>query len=256
MLHSVKDIFGFAVVAADGEVGSVDDVYFDEREWTIRYLVVDTGGWLAGHQVLIAPRAIAAADWPEQSLRVGLSRKQVEDSPGIDAEKTVSRQRETEFHDYYGYPYYWTGPYLWGYAPLPAIPPQEAAENTMDPAAEERREMERARTDSHLRSVGEVTGYEIRAAGNDSVGYIKDFLFDDSDWSIRLIVVDTSHWWPGKEVLIPPSLIRQVNWDDKTVAVDVAREQIENSPEYDHLNPPHRDPLQVLYRHFIGPWRW
>ncbi|MDZ4345039.1 MAG: hypothetical protein U1E51_21670 [Candidatus Binatia bacterium] len=41
-----------------------------------------------------------------------LTKKQVEEIPGIVTDKLVSRQHEAYYHDYYGYPYYWSGPYF------------------------------------------------------------------------------------------------------------------------------------------------
>jgi uncharacterized protein YrrD len=48
-----KHFKDFAIRATDGELGTVDDIYFDDETWAIRYLIVDTGGWLGGRRVLI-----------------------------------------------------------------------------------------------------------------------------------------------------------------------------------------------------------
>ena len=55
----------------------------------------------------------------------------------------------------------------------------------------------------HLRSVEAVTGYHIHASDGE-IGYVEDFLLQDTDWSIHNLVVDTTNWWPGKKVLIAP----------------------------------------------------
>src|SRR5690242_15404060 len=57
MLHSIQQRYGEKLRATDGEIGHVRDFYFDDKTWTIRYLVADTGGWLSGRQVLISPHA-------------------------------------------------------------------------------------------------------------------------------------------------------------------------------------------------------
>ncbi len=54
MLRSVSDLHGREIRATDGEIGSVDRFLFDDETWTVRYLVVDTGNWLPGSQVLIS----------------------------------------------------------------------------------------------------------------------------------------------------------------------------------------------------------
>ena len=43
MLRNVKDLRGYAIRATDGVIGRVDDFYFDDEDWGVRYLVVDTG---------------------------------------------------------------------------------------------------------------------------------------------------------------------------------------------------------------------
>ena len=58
MLRNVKESRGFAIRATDGVIGEVDDLYFDDENWAVRYLVVETGGWLSGRKVLISPYAI------------------------------------------------------------------------------------------------------------------------------------------------------------------------------------------------------
>ena len=53
MLRSIEGLKGNTIAARDGSLGSVDEVYFDDEIWGVRYLVVDTGNWLNGHRVLI-----------------------------------------------------------------------------------------------------------------------------------------------------------------------------------------------------------
>ena len=104
MLRNVKDLRGYAIRATDGVIGRVDDFYFDDEGWAIRYLVVDTGSWLSGRKVLISPIAIGPPDWTTHELPVSLTKAQVEHSPDIDTRRPVSRQHEAEYFGYYGYP--------------------------------------------------------------------------------------------------------------------------------------------------------
>src|SRR5206468_9733414 len=107
MLHKAKELIGDAIAATDGPIGVVDEIYFDDQRWGVRYFVVNTGGWLAGRKVLISPVSIDSARSSEKALSVALSRKQIEQSPSVDSDKPVSRQYEEIFARYYGYPYYW-----------------------------------------------------------------------------------------------------------------------------------------------------
>lgn len=51
---------GFGIQGSDGEIGTVSDFLIDDRTWKIRWMVVDTGGWLAGRKPwCIRPRLVS-----------------------------------------------------------------------------------------------------------------------------------------------------------------------------------------------------
>src|SRR4030095_2189582 len=83
MLRSVSAIRGFTIHATDGDMGAVDEFLFDDEQWTIRYLVVNTGGWLTGRLVLISPIALRTVDWKARTLDIALTSEQIEHSPDI-----------------------------------------------------------------------------------------------------------------------------------------------------------------------------
>src|SRR2546427_12950240 len=120
MLRSAGEMHGFVIGARDGDVGHVDQFFFDDEKWTIRYLIVDTGNWLSGRNVLVSPMAVTTADWENRRLCVNLTRRQVEDSPDIDTARPISRRDEIAYAGYYGWPYYWGGIDLWGTSMYPA----------------------------------------------------------------------------------------------------------------------------------------
>src|SRR5262245_39640155 len=214
MLRSVSTLKGTTIAATDGEIGSVQDVYFDDVSWTIRYLVVDTGVWLPGRQVLISPRAIHPGT-SDNGVPVALTRHQVENSPSIDVDMPVNRLYEEEYSRYYGYPYYWTGPQRWGATPYPGVNPNQPSGAVRDAMPSD--------GDPHLRSARDVMDYYIEATDGD-IGHVEDFLVDDQAWAIRYLVVDTRNWWPGKKVVISPEWIKRVSWRDSRVYVDMTRD--------------------------------
>jgi hypothetical protein len=251
MLRNTAHLKGFAIRATDGELGTVDQLYFDDKTWAIRYLVVEAGGWLGGRQVLISPISVAHADWQAERLDVALTKEQVEHSPNIDTHQPVSRQHEAEYYGYYGYPYYWEGPYLWGPAFYPAglaIPAFASREALAE-------KIGRELTDSHLRSTEAVTGYNIEAADGE-IGHVDGFIVDDEAWAIRYMEVATRNWWPGKKVLVSPAWIERVSWADSNVYVGLSREAIQNAPEYVESVPITREYENGLYFHYGRPPYW
>ncbi len=236
MLRDSRALERLSVHATDGDIGHVRDIYFDDERWVMRYLVVETGGWLIGRDVLISPIAITEVDWDARRVHVNLTRQKVEDSPGIESHRPVSRQGEAALFRHYGYPYYWSGPYAWGYAVLPVLAEQQSYDDPQ--RLEIRKEMEEAsKGDQHLRSCNEVAGYKV-AARDAKLGHVVDFLFDESDWSIQYLIIDPHDFWPGKHVTVGTDHIQQVFWDDKEVITDLESRDIESGPIYDPEYPP------------------
>jgi hypothetical protein len=251
MLTNARNLKGLAIRATDGELGTVVQFYFDDETWGIRYLTVETGGWLGGRQVLISPISVVHADWQAKRLDIALTKSQVEHSPGVDTHLPVSRQHEAAFLGYYGYPYYWGGPYLWGAAFSPAglaLPDTASAEAAADRIARESQ-------DSHLRSSEAVTGYYIDAIDGE-IGHVDSYLMDDEAWAIRYVEVATRNWWPGRKVLISPAWVERVSWTDSRVYVGLSRESIRNGPEYDDSTPITREYENRLHLHYGRPPYW
>jgi hypothetical protein len=247
MLKSVVQLQGATIRATDGEIGNVDQFYFDDETWAIRYLVVNTSSWLVGRLVLISPIALGQRDWESKRLDVALTKKQIEDSPPIDTHKPVSRQHEAVYLGYYGYPYYWGGPNLWGLGSYPAGLGVRREAVTEAEASKARAGKESA--DSHLRSTNEVAGYHVEAADGE-IGHVEDFIVDNETWAIRYLEVDTRNWWPGKKVLVSPQWVDNVSWPDSKVYVDLSRETIKNGPEYIESMPVTREYEKRLYEHY------
>jgi len=242
--------------ATDGDIGTVETIYFDDDQWVVRYFVVDTGGWRLGRRVLISPMSVRQANWPEGTIDVALTRDEVRNSPDVDTERPVSRQHEVQFSGYYGYPYYWAGPGLWGPAAYPGAPgtsygsPEARAVMDAARAEAEALQAESDSRNSHLRSAKVVKGYHIHATDGE-IGHVDDFLIDDESWAIRYLVVDTSNWLGGRSVLVAPSWIRDVSWDESKVFVSTTRHAVESSPEYDPMitvTSPYEERLGSHYR--------
>lgn len=225
MLRSIKQLYGNKLGASDGEIGHVKDFYFEDQNWAVRYVVADTGTWLPGRQVLLSPRSFRRLLQAEKVLRVKLTKKQIEDTPGLESHKPVSRQYEEEYHRYYGWPYYWQGDALWGMSGVPfmEVPSQPRA---VEPRFVNGPQPKNA--DAHLRSTQSVTGYAAQASDGNA-GHICDFMMDGSSWQIRELVIKTGHRFSGKEVTIPSSKVSRISYDESTAYLNMTKEDIEQS---------------------------
>lgn len=263
MLRSMKDLEGYAIEATDGTIGQVKDFYFDDDSWVIRYLVVDTGSWLSGRNVLISPIAIGHPKWLERTLPVSITKEQVKRSPDIDTEKPVSRQHEMEYSGYFGYPYYWGGSGLWdgGLYPGMLLPgyagfgSPDAARSKEDNAYAQVEATRHQDDDPHLRSCKAVMGYHVHATDGD-IGHVQSLLIDDKSWAIRYLVANTSNWWVGHDVLISPQWIKDVSWSDSKVSVHLTRQAIKDCPPYDSAVQLDRQREIDVHKHYGRPGYW
>lgn len=250
MFKHLRDLEGFRLKAADGEIGHVTDLYFEDDEWVVRYLVVATSGWLVGKKVLISPNAVQEVFWGDECIKVDLTTEQVRHSPDIDTDRPISRQQEAEYHLYYNFPPYWGGVALWGRYDQPG---GEATADESEAAQQDRDYG--AKWDSHLRSAKEVRGYRVVAIDGE-VGHLDNFLVEPGTWAIRYIVVNTGGWLKKHEVLFTPKLVDRVIWQEATVNVNASRELVETAPGYDRGRVMDRAFEEALFAHYTTHPYW
>ena len=226
MFQNIKQLYGKKLGASDGDVGHVADFYFDDKTWAVRYLVADTGSWLPGRQVLLTPHAFGnhafgRSDADVDVLRVNLTRKQIEDSPSIESHRPVSRQYEEEYYTYYGWPAYWEGGGMLGAASFPVVLPPSTPDKLQHHGHNQK-------DDIHLRSTKSVTGYSIQATDG-AIGTVNSFMVDGRTWAIREMVVETGHWYAGKEILVLPENIERISYEESTVFVNLKKEDLQQT---------------------------
>ena len=223
MLRSIKQLYGKALGTAEGEIGHVKDFYFNDQHWVVRYVIAETGSCLSGRTVLISPHAFGDFHQDGDCLLVNLTREQIKNSPAIDSHKPVSRQYEEEYYRYYGWPFYWEGCGMWGAGGAPS--------SYLMPREEEIGGNDHDRDDPHLRSTQALSGYHIETSEG-AIGRVTDFMMDEKSWEIRHLVVETGHWFSGKEIAISPKQIDRISFEESKVFVKVTKEAILESPEY------------------------
>lgn len=251
MKRSIKSLIGYTMKETDGEIGKVDEFYFDDQSWTIRYLIVKTGNWLSDRKVLISPNALLQPDWEHEEFPVNLTRSQIENSPDIDTDKPVSRQQEEQLSNYYPWGGYWGnapdehGAGIFGMMPSELYESESVQPKNKEYAANEN-------NDQHLRSTRQVTGYSIQSTDG-KIGEVVDYIVDDANWKIKFLVVDTGSWLNSNKVLLSTQWIREVNWENSEVVVDVSAEAVKNSPEFDASQPVNEVYEHKLYNYYGRP---
>jgi sporulation protein YlmC with PRC-barrel domain len=251
MLMVGSALKGDTIAATDGDIGTLSDILFDDQTWKIRWLVVDAGSWLTARKVLLHPSAIEHGGG-DGAWSVRLTKAQVKGSPDITTDLPVSRQMETSLYGYYGWEAGWRGAGYFGGYPyalgMPFVSPPTFADR--DPHAYARHPDDHA--DPHLRSITAIHGYHI-AATDGAIGHVENVLIDKIAWDIRYLIVDTRNWWPGRHVLLSPYAVRDINWSDRQVQVNVSRDQVKASPAWDPVSQVDEAYERSLHSHYGWP---
>ncbi len=201
MLHSLNLMTGASIVASDGPAGSASNFFFDDRTWTIRYLVVDTGNWLARRNVLVAVSAAGPPDWSKRVFPVRLTKEQVRTSPDVDTQKPVSRQQEIAMSRYFGWPTYWSVRVPEGRYTTEMNYPDTGTSG-----------------DPHLRSAWDVAGHEVWAIDAD-MGRLEDYVLDESGWHLGYLVVAAGDWLNSRNLLVPTRWVESISWANRRIDV-------------------------------------
>lgn len=264
MLNAVSSLKGFDIRAQDGSLGTVSDFPFDDSIWKVRWMVVDTGRWLTGRKVLVHPSAVVSAEYGAREINVALTKAQVEASPDILQDRPVSRQMQNDLYGYYGWDPMWGGGMfgagmyggsMYGGAGMGAIASPLPAPVYFGASAvreAERGDVNRDDDDPHLRSIAEVTGYHVHATDG-NIGHIEDFLVESESWGVRYLIVDTSNWWVGQHVLISPCAVKEVDWSDHHITLDVNRDKVKSSPPWNPADPINGQFERGLHGHYGWP---
>ena len=248
---------GYAIEASDGHMGTVETFLFDDATWKIRWLVIDTGHWLTGRQVLVHPSAIGLPDHERRQLPVKLTRAKVEASPDIQQDQPVTMQMQSHLSDYYGWDPYWGPNYYGDYYGAGMIglgPSRFPMPFTARDAPIHADTLQRGSDDGdpHLRSMTAVRGYHIHATDG-SIGHVENFLVDDVTWAIRYLIVDTRNWWPGAHVLISPYAVQSIDWSNNQIHLTVSRDAVKSSPPWNPIDIIEQVYEQRLHQHYGWP---
>jgi hypothetical protein len=209
--------------ATDGEFGRVRDILIEQKTWTARWLVADTGDWLLGRKVLISPLSLGEPDMEKNVLPVKMTQDEIESSPPLDEDAPVSRSYEQSYFSHYQWPAYWYGGMLWGQMNHPTslnMSPDAEQDNTFDPPSSVEED------ENPLRSGHELTKYQL-VSGEDKLGVVEDLLLNDQDWSVKYIQFDTRKWFHGLTLHVSPEKIHDISWADHCLYTDVSSEELE-----------------------------
>ena len=216
MLQNIQQFYGKKLGAIDGHIGHVKDFYFDDEAWIIRYVVADTGPWLAGRQVLLPSHAFAANAFEASEaadndlLHVNLTRVQIEQSPSIDLHQPISRQYEEAYHRHFHWPFYWMA---------------GGGDDHLTTEGLQEDELPLPGEDPHLRSTRAVTGYHVKATDG-PVGVVSGFMIHGRDWKIHELIIKADPEIAGDDLFLLPETVDRIGCEEAVIYIDLAQNEV------------------------------
>lgn len=200
MIRSLENLIGYRIVAANGEIGTVEDFYFEDDGWLLRYVVVAAGGWLNRRHVLLSTEVVGEISDPKREMNVKLTKESVYASPDTESDKPVTRQKEILLAEHYGWKPYWTPDPFLGVA----LPSERMEIDAALPGA-----------NPHLRSFRELTTYAASGLGMNM--FILDMIANDSTGKVESLVVAPGRGHNVQANLIPVDRVIRIDWTNRQV---------------------------------------
>ncbi|MGV3772191.1 MAG: hypothetical protein ACO1QB_04760 [Verrucomicrobiales bacterium] len=173
---SSQQLEGCKIAGLDGAKGRVKDIYFNDLDWSVKYLVINLGGRTTSVDLLLSPEFVTGFDAVSRVAQVNLTMEQLAACPRAGMVKPVCQQ----------YHYH---------------PGARGRSSVFRPGS----------TDPCLRSAKVVLGYSLQGQGT-SVGALSGFMLNLDNWSIESIQVEREV--SGKKLLfsISPDLVERISF--------------------------------------------
>lgn len=223
MLTKASDWLNCHLTAEDGNVGRVEDLYFEDDTWCLKYFLVDCGQWRPRRKMLFPVHLIETVDWASRFIPLSLTRTQIRENSSVDFSTTLPWQLEKDLYEYFRWPSYWHAsiyhsPEYSKMSPPPSAPRADGL-------------------NGKLHSLREITGYQVEAHDGD-IGHLADIMLNErvpgQNWEIAYFVLNIDR---GKEhdhqVLLAPHWLKEIKTPSATIVLALNQSTIRSSPEFD-----------------------
>jgi len=214
---STSELTSYKLQAEDGRAGSIKDILFDDGRWTVRHFVVESGGLLMKHKVILDPMEAMEPDQDERVLPVRLTKDEIKRHPMPESDPPLSHSTKR------------VGPDAMrsaGAGSMIGAGPAEVMMQAGAPAYDSAY----LDPDPHLRSVSDVQDYKLRSGGEE-IGKVTDFVINPENWTVTHAVVelDDEH----REVLVPTDQISKIGFPDRVLTTEMLPELLREAQPFE-----------------------
>jgi hypothetical protein len=202
MFTSLETLMKIPLVTTDGQEHQVRSFLFDDRSWTIRFLVADAGSWFTRRQVVICTGTTDEPDWTKKVIAAKLTHQELVRCPDASSVRPVSQQQQLALKKHFG----WPESEPRSYVPAALVPAQ-------------REFPVQANDDPHLRDTTDLLGYEVWST-DQRVGILSDFIMEPNSWHINYLSVRVGDWVYHEERFVPTLNVQSMSWGAHRVTLN------------------------------------
>ena len=202
MFTSHTTLMKIPLVTTDGEEHQVRSLLFDDRTWTISFLVTDAGSWFTRRQVVIGTDATDEPDWAKKVITAKITHQELARCADASTVRPVSQQQQLALKKYFGWP---ESEPRWD-VPAALVPAQ-------------REFPVQANDDPHLRNTMDLLGYEVWSADR-RAGHVSDFIMEPNSWHIKYLSVKVGDWVYHEERFVPTLAVQSISWGAHRVTLN------------------------------------
>jgi hypothetical protein len=218
-------------------LGKLQDFFFDEERWVIRYVEADQGKIFPNKKVLIPRALLDAPDWENKKFNVSLTRDDFDKCPSTEENKPVSQAYETRLLSHLQMQNYW------------AVAPPAPTGMTfpMRPIAPPETQIKEEDIDTKLRSFNEILGYTVNTTdGNHH--RLSDIIVDDEDWQILYMVISDEN--NEHEVMFPINYVSEISYKAQSLNLNILSKDLKKAPEYNPASPVNTEYEKKVYDYY------
>lgn len=101
-LRSFQEIKGYEVHALDGNIGQINNIIIDDKDWSIRYAVIDTSSWLPwSKNVLIGVNWMDEISYTSKQIKINLDVETIKSAPEFDHSEPIDEKYEKMLNEHF-----------------------------------------------------------------------------------------------------------------------------------------------------------
>jgi len=214
---SASELTSYKLQAEDGRAGTIKDVLFDDGRWTVRHFVVESGGLLSKHKVILDPIEAMEPDSDEKVFPFRLTKDEIKRHPIPESDPPLSHSTKR------------SGPDAMrsaGAGSMIGAGPTELAMSGGGPAYES----SYIDPDPRLRSASDVQDYKLRS-GTEEIGKVTDFVLNSENWTVPYAVVELAG--EHRQVLLPTEQISKIGFPDRVLETEVMLDALREAQPFE-----------------------